>query len=214
MTSTFKTGAIFLDRDGVINENRSDHVKSWDEFRFIPGALESIRELSQTQLPIIVVTNQAMISRKLMTPETLDDIHRCMTARIRQAGGEITKVYHCPHDEHEQCECRKPKSGMLLQAAREFNIALSRSFLVGDAWTDVQAGLGAGVRSILVMTGRGSQHFVQCLQRFPVDFWAACDLQDATTMIKYALEGKPLQSTPRLRSAFHMGLHTEELLVL
>jgi D-glycero-D-manno-heptose 1,7-bisphosphate phosphatase len=210
-----RTGAIFLDRDGVINENRADHVKSWAEFQFIPGALESIRALTETGLPIFVVTNQATINRKLMSIETLNDIHCQMTTIITQAGGAIAHVYHCPHDDHEECDCRKPKPGMILQAAKAYDIDLSASFMVGDAWTDMKAGLAAGVRNnILVMTGRGSQHFVQCLQRFPVDFHAACDLDDATTMIKSVLAGDEMSATPRMRSAFHMGFRTEELLVL
>ncbi|MBZ0286281.1 MAG: D-glycero-beta-D-manno-heptose 1,7-bisphosphate 7-phosphatase, partial [Anaerolineae bacterium] len=150
-----KVGAIFLDRDGVINENRTDHVKSWDEFEFIPGALESIQHLTETGLPIFVVTNQAAISRGLMSIETLNDIHDRMKDAIRQAGGQITHVYYCPHDNHEDCDCRKPGSGMLRQAAKDFPIDLSKSFLVGDAWTDVAAGVSAGARSILLMTGRG-----------------------------------------------------------
>lgn len=87
--------------------------------------------------------------------------------------------------------------------------------MVGDAWTDMQAGLAAGIRTnILVMTGRGNQHFVQCLQRFPVDFHAACDLEDAVSMIHDALNGREVRATPKLRSAFHMGFHTDELNVL
>ena len=165
-----KTGAIFLDRDGVINDNRTDHVKSWDEFKFIPGALESIRELTQTGLPIFVITNQAAVNRGLMTLDTLEDIHRRMKTAIYEAGGEITQVYHCPHDNHEACNCRKPASGMLLRAAEEYNIDLTRSFLVGDAWTDVAAGIGAGARSILLMTGRGRWNFVTCWHRFGLEF--------------------------------------------
>src|SRR4051812_8525293 len=112
-----KPGAIFLDRDGVINENRADHVKTWDEFSFIPGVLDSLRDLTETGLRIFVVTNQGAISRGLMTRETLNDIHNRMMMHVFEAGGEITHVYHCPHDGHEDCDCRKPKSGMLLRAA-------------------------------------------------------------------------------------------------
>src|SRR5690242_6879774 len=123
---TEKIGAIFLDRDGVINENRSDHVKSWDEFEFIPGALESIARLTETGLPIFVVTNQAAVNRGLMSVETLNDIHERMKAAIRAAGGLITGVYYCPHDNHEACDCRKPGAGMLRQAAQDFPIDLSK----------------------------------------------------------------------------------------
>jgi len=210
---TPKMGAIFLDRDGVINENRADHVKSWDEFEFIPGALDSIRRLTETGLPIFVVTNQAAISRGLMSPATLDDIHNRMNETIRAAGGRITQVYHCPHDSHEECDCRKPASGMLLQAAKEFSIDLNKSFLVGDAWTDVAAGVGVGARSILLLTGRGRWNFVTCWNRFGFNFAAACDLADATMMIQESLRGNPMFTTARLRNAFHMALRPEESLV-
>lgn len=210
------TGAIFLDRDGVINENRPDHVKCWDEFEFLPGALDSIRQLSTLGLPIFVVTNQAIIARKVVTQATLDDIHSRMLDAIHQTGGRVEKVYHCPHDKDDNCDCRKPRPGMLKQAALEFGIDLTRSFIVGDAWTDVEAGLAVGARSILVMTGRGRSqgNFAKCLTNYPVRFGAAVDLADATTMILSALNGNPLTTTPRLRRAFHMALSPNELTVL
>ena len=210
------TGAIFLDRDGVINENRPDHVKSWDEFEFLPGALESIRRLSEIGMPIFVVTNQAIINRKLATVDTLNDIHCRMLDAIHQAGGRVEKVYYCPHDSHEGCDCRKPQPGMLKRAAMEFGIDLTRSFIVGDAWTDMEAGFAVGTRSILVMTGRGRSqgNLAKCLTDNPVRFGAAVDLADATTMIIDALAGKPITTTPRLRRAFHMALSPNELTVL
>jgi D-glycero-D-manno-heptose 1,7-bisphosphate phosphatase len=206
---TNQQGAIFLDRDGVINENSAEHVKTWGEFMFIPGALQSIRELSATGLPIFVVTNQAVISRKIMTAEQLETIHEHMVREINKAGGLITKVYYCPHDSHENCSCRKPEPGMLLQAAKEFNINLSQSYLVGDAWTDIAAGLAVKARSILLMTGRGRWNFVSCWNRFGLDFSAACDLADATMMIKESLRGNPMFTTARMRNAFHMALRPD-----
>ncbi|MBZ0276792.1 MAG: D-glycero-beta-D-manno-heptose 1,7-bisphosphate 7-phosphatase [Anaerolineae bacterium] len=204
------TGAIFLDRDGVINQNRADHVKSWDEFEFIPGVLDSIRELTETGLPIFVVTNQAGVNRGLMSVETLGDIHQRMLAQISETGGKITKVFYCPHDNHEACDCRKPRGGMLRQAAAEFGVDLAQSVIVGDAWTDVGAGMEVGARGILVMTGRGRWNFVSCWHRFGLDFGAACDLADATLMIKHALKGEDIHSTPRLRNAFHMALRSPD----
>jgi D-glycero-D-manno-heptose 1,7-bisphosphate phosphatase len=207
-------GAIFLDRDGVINVNRADHVKCWDEFEFLPGALESIRRLTQTGLPIFVITNQAIVNRKVITTEALDDIHKRMAAEIEKAGGHITKVYHCPHDTHEKCTCRKPEPGMLWQAEQEFNLDLTESFLIGDAWTDVEAGLAAGTRSILVMTGRGPQFVANVLLDYTVRVGAACDLEDAATLVLSALGGEYISATPRLRRSFHMALHPQEFLVL
>lgn len=211
--TTQKVGAIFLDRDGVINENRADHVKSWDEFEFIPGALDSIRRLTETGLPIFVVTNQAAVNRGLMSLDTLNDIHNRMNETIAQAGGMVTRVYYCPHDNHEDCDCRKPLPGMLQQAAKDFPIDLSKSFLVGDAWTDVAAGVAVGARSILLMTGRGRWNFVASWNRFGLNFSAACDVADATWMITESLRGNSMVTTARLRSAFHMALRPEEQLV-
>jgi D-glycero-D-manno-heptose 1,7-bisphosphate phosphatase len=208
------TGAIFLDRDGVINENKADHVKSWEDFEFIPGALDSIRDLTETGLPIFVITNQAVVNRGILTTDGLNDIHTRMNEAILKAGGLITHVYHCPHDNHEDCDCRKPKPGMLLKAAQEYGIDLTQSYLVGDAWTDVAAGVEVGARSILLMTGRGRWNFVNCWNRFAFDFSAACDLADATMMIKEALRGNPMTSTTRLKNAFHMALRPEESFVL
>ncbi len=209
-------GAIFLDRDGVINENRSDHVKSWEEFEFLPQALESIRRLSETGLPIFVVTNQAVICRGITSERTIQEIHDQMIDVVEETGGHIERVYYCPHDADANCECRKPRPGMLIQAAADYGIDLSKSFLVGDAWTDVEAGLSVGVHSILVMTGRGrgQGNLAHCLTQFPVSFGAACDLADATTMILSALDGEPMTTTPRMRRAFHMALSPHELTVL
>jgi D-glycero-D-manno-heptose 1,7-bisphosphate phosphatase len=208
------SGAIFLDRDGVINVNRSDHVKSWDEFEFMPGVLESICALTQTGLPIFIVTNQAIVNRGVVTAAIIDDIHSRMRAEIEAAGGSIQKIYYCPHDNHESCTCRKPEPGMLQQAADEFDVDLTQSFMVGDAWTDVQAGLKVGARSIMVMTGRGMQFITNCILEYSVPLGVACDLTDAVGIIKSALQGETLYATPRLRRSFHMALHPHELLVL
>lgn len=213
-TPVFPTGAVFLDRDGVINRNRDDHVKSWHEFTFMPNVLQSIRRLSETGLPIFIVTNQAIINRGMVSEADIAEIHARMIEAIVEAGGVITRVYHCPHDTHENCDCRKPKPGMLLRAQADYGVDLSRSFMVGDAWTDVEAGLSVGARSILVMTGRGQRQFAQTWTRFPVRFGAACDLADATSMILDALNGHESDSTPRLRRAFHMALNPQELTVL
>src|SRR5215831_13737589 len=100
---------IFLDRDGVINENRADYVKSWQEFRFLPGSKEAIARLTHAGHRIIVCTNQACIARRIVAVETVEEIHRRMTAEIAQVGGMVRKVYYCPHGKDEGCFCRKPQ---------------------------------------------------------------------------------------------------------
>ncbi len=159
--------AVFLDRDGVICENRPDHVKSWDEFRFLPGALPALRRLSAAPFSIVVVTNQAIIHRG-MVPETMvEEIHRRMIRSIQQAGGRVDAVYYCPHRPEEGCPCRKPKPGLLFQAAWDLGIRLEDSYLIGDALTDVEAALAAGCQPLLVRTGRGAQYAEQVLRRHP-----------------------------------------------
>lgn len=148
---------IFLDRDGVINENLPHHVKSWSEFRFIPHALTALRWLRQANVRVFVVTNQAIVNRGLASPALIDDIHARMTAHVETAGGWITDVRYCPHDDHEHCHCRKPKPGMLLDLARDWEIDLSETYFVGDALTDVAAAHAAGCGAIMVRTGRGAE---------------------------------------------------------
>lgn len=156
--------AIFLDRDGVICKNRSDHVKSWAEFEFLPEAKESLAALSLLNLPLIVVTNQAAIGRGLMTVQLLEDIHQRMVADIAAAGGRIDRIFYCPHRPEDSCDCRKPKPGMLQQAAIEMGLDLTRSYLVGDATTDIQAGQQVGCHNILVLTGRGTEQLITTFQ--------------------------------------------------
>ncbi len=156
-TSMDLTPAIFLDRDGVINANRSDYVKSWAEFEFLPGALAAIRALSTLNWPIIVVTNQSAVGRGIIPPTVVEDIHRRMLAAIRRAGGRITEVRYCPHHPDEGCGCRKPRPGMLRAAAQRWGIDLQRSVLVGDAMSDILAAHAVGATPILVLTGRGPE---------------------------------------------------------
>jgi D-glycero-D-manno-heptose 1,7-bisphosphate phosphatase len=155
--------AIFLDRDGVICENRSDYVKSWSEFQFLPGAQQSLAALSRLGLPIIVITNQSAIGRGIISANTVEDIHQRMVAEIAAYGGRIDRVIYCPHHPEEKCHCRKPQPGMLLKVAKEMGIDLTRSYLIGDAVTDLLAAQQVGCQSFLVLTGRGFQQLISAL---------------------------------------------------
>ncbi len=150
---------IFLDRDGVINENRADYVKSWSEFRFLPGSREAIAKLTQAGHRIIVCTNQAGIARGTLSVEAVEDIHHRMIASIYDIGGEIEKVYYCPHDRDGDCSCRKPRPGMLLRARDELDIDLHDAVFIGDSITDIRAGLAAGIHTVLVLSGLGLEQF-------------------------------------------------------
>ena len=151
------TPAIFLDRDGVIVENSAKYVLTVDELEFLPGACQALADLASLPLKIIVVTNQSPVERGLLPVTRLDAIHAAMLAEIEVAGGRIDQVYYCPHHPNTGCACRKPEPGMLLQAAQAHQIDLSRSVMIGDAITDLEAGQRTQVaRNILVKTGRGA----------------------------------------------------------
>ncbi len=149
--------AVFLDRDGVINRNRPDHVKAWEEFEFLPDSFTALRELADLDLPVVVVTNQSVIGRGIARGETVDQINSSMVERVRAAGGRIDRVYYCPHRPDEGCDCRKPAPGLLLRAAEDLGLDLRLSFLVGDGANDVEAALRVGCTPLLVLTGRGRQ---------------------------------------------------------
>lgn len=149
--------AIFLDRDGVIIENRDQYVLGWEDVAFIPEALEALRNICNSPFRIVLVTNQSAVGRGLITLETVLEINRRVVEHVQAAGGRIDGTWICPHSPEENCSCRKPKPGLLLQAASAMNLNLSHSFMVGDALSDLQAGWAAGVReAILVRTGRGT----------------------------------------------------------
>lgn len=148
--------AIFLDRDGVIIENRSDYVKSWQEVIIYPQALIALAVLSRTPYKIVVVTNQSAVAKGLTDLAEVQVIHRNLVGEVASAGGRIDACYLCPHSPEDQCRCRKPKPGLLIQASQELSIDLGASIMIGDALTDLQAGQAAGVgMKILVLSGRG-----------------------------------------------------------
>jgi D-glycero-D-manno-heptose 1,7-bisphosphate phosphatase len=148
--------AIFLDRDGVLNVRRSDHVKSLAEFEFIPGALDALSELDVGETPVVVVTNQSVIGRGLASHAEVDIIHAHLREAMLGAGVQRLSIYVCPHAPKDGCECRKPRPGLLLRAASELNLDLKRSVMIGDSITDAQAGMAAGCYPILVGNFEGT----------------------------------------------------------
>jgi D-glycero-D-manno-heptose 1,7-bisphosphate phosphatase len=147
---------VFLDRDGVILEDRDGYVRSWDEARIYPEALEALLALAGTDRKVIVITNQAGVGHGLLSPETAEEINRRLVSAIRRAGGRVDGVYMCPHTPDQGCSCRKPQPGLILQAAGEHRINLAASLLIGDALSDLRAGRNAGVGQVaLVRSGRG-----------------------------------------------------------
>ncbi|MDH3234155.1 MAG: HAD-IIIA family hydrolase [Alphaproteobacteria bacterium] len=138
--------AIFLDRDGVLNERapKAEYIRRPAEFRFLPGVLQAMRRLTEAGYRIIVVSNQAGIGRGVMTEEDLAGIHEKMTGEAREAGARIDAIYYCPHDWDAGCDCRKPKPGMLHQAQREWHLDLTRTLFIGDDERDGQTAEAAG----------------------------------------------------------------------
>lgn len=168
--------AIFLDRDGVINENRTDHVKSWAEFRFLPGAPEAVARLSRAGLRIFVVTNQAVVNRGLVSDGTVGAVNHRMVRELRRHGGRIEAVACCPHRPEERCTCRKPRPGLLLALALRYGVDLQAAAVVGDALTDIQAGQAAGCHTVLVLTGRGHHELQRAASSGANGFMVAPDL--------------------------------------
>jgi D-glycero-D-manno-heptose 1,7-bisphosphate phosphatase len=187
--------AIFVDRDGVINENRTDHVKTWSEFVFERGALEGLAKLAALQLPVIVITNQGAIGRGMTTIEAVDEIHRRMIIAVQQAGGHIDGVLYCPHHPDDDCSCRKPKPGLLIEAASRWNIDLAQSFLIGDAATDLEAGKAVGCQVALVKTGRGPEQLARLQHLCQNDFHIATNLTDAAYWVCDQIACEQLERT-------------------
>src|SRR5437588_8741763 len=174
---------MFLDRDGVINENRSDYVKNWSEFRFLPGSREAIAKLTRARHRIVVCSNQAGVAKGCIAPETVEDIHRRMLAEIQGARGIVEKVYYCPHSRDANCNCRKPRPGMLLRASSELGLDMSDAVFIGDSITDVRAGLAAGIHAVLVLTGLGMEQFREYHHEVDRPFRIAMNLQHAVEVV-------------------------------
>ncbi|MBN1470195.1 MAG: HAD family hydrolase [Syntrophaceae bacterium] len=158
-----KNSAVFLDRDGVINEDVG-YLDSLDKLKVIPGAYEAIRLINASGMKAVVISNQAGVAKGLFTEEFVRGTNDCLQKMLRQESAYIDKFYFCPHHPTEGmdpyrriCDCRKPAPGMLLQAAEELNIDLKKSYFVGDRFRDMEAAKKAGVRGILVKTGYGKE---------------------------------------------------------
>ena len=146
------SGAIFLDRDGVINRKvDGDYVRDWSQFRFLPGAVEALQRLAERgRGPLIVITNQRGIARGLMSAAAVDEIHRRMGEALAAQGVRLSGIHVCPH-EIGTCDCRKPEVGLFLEAARvDPTLELARSAVVGDSLADLEAGRRLGAQSFLV----------------------------------------------------------------
>ena len=154
--------AIFLDRDGVLIENRSDYIRDWSQVQVFPEAINVLSLPEASNYKVVIVTNQSAVGRGLITMETAREINDRLVGLIHQQGGQVHGVYMCPHKPEDDCDCRKPRPGLFFQAAEELNLDLHHSWMIGDAWSDMQAGRAAGVQNVvLVKTGRGTEQLSQ-----------------------------------------------------
>ncbi len=178
-----KRPAVFLDRDGTINEEMG-YINHLSRFRLLPEAALAIRRLNEAGLPLVVVTNQSGAARGYFPATLVDEVHRHLHNLLAQAGARVDAIYACLHGADAGCSCRKPQPGLLLQAAQEMNLDLSRSYLVGDRYMDIKTAANACVAGILVLTGYGLgeyEHFHEQSQPQPVH--VAQNLLDAVDFI-------------------------------
>lgn len=144
--------AVFLDRDGVINKERSDYVKTVSELEILSNISRSIKLLKDAGFLVIVITNQSAINRGLTTHENVKNIHNAIQEFLKKNGTAVDGFYYCPHISEENCLCRKPKPGLLQKAAQEFDIELKSSWMIGNNDSDVEAAINAGCKAIKINT--------------------------------------------------------------
>lgn len=180
---------VFIDRDGVINHDSPEYIKSPSEFEFIPGSLEALRLLAENDFQVIVITNQSAVGRGMITLKTLEAIFDKMRSGIEADGGALTDIFFCPHRPDEGCDCRKPKPGMILAAAAKYNIDLEKSCMIGDSAKDIESGKRAGCRhTLLVRTGNGNKAETALTQKKIRPDYIGDDLLDA---VRWIIQNSP-----------------------
>lgn len=186
--------AVFLDRDGTINEQMG-YINHISRFQLLPGVAEAIRRLNEANIPVVVVTNQSGLARGYFPEELLSAVHEKMELLLAEHGAHVDGIYICPHHPEAKkekyrlaCNCRKPKTGLLLQAAEELGLDLGRSFVVGDRWSDLKTAAGCGATSVLVLTGygRGDAQYIGPGQEVQPTF-VGLDLAEAVQWILRAV---------------------------
>jgi D-glycero-D-manno-heptose 1,7-bisphosphate phosphatase len=153
---------IFIDRDGVINKDpggwtKYEYVTRIEDFHFLPGSIEALKKLKKKGIKVVVISNQAGISKAFFTQKELNIVTDHMIKEILKKGGEIDKVYYCTHKKDDNCHCRKPKTGLFDMAQKELGLELNGTYFVGDTVTDVMAGRLAGCRTITVLSGKATE---------------------------------------------------------
>jgi len=148
---------VILDRDGVVNQDSDSYIKGPDEWRPIPGSLEGIARLNHAGYHVVLATNQSGVGRGLFEVSTLNAIHDKMHRALGQIGGRIDAIFFCPHAQEADCNCRKPRAGLLEEISKRFNVDLKGVPSIGDSLRDLQAFAAVGAAPILVLTGKGAK---------------------------------------------------------
>jgi D-glycero-D-manno-heptose 1,7-bisphosphate phosphatase len=175
---------VFLDRDGTINRDSPDYIKSRGEFGFLPGSLKAIEELTANGFTLIVITNQSALPRKLISLEELERIHTMMGKTVQSNKGKIKDIFYCPHMPDDDCNCRKPAPGLILRAQRKYSIDLADAVMVGDSHRDIACGQNAGCgNTVLVKTGIHKNTVQRLAKMEIVPDYVAEDLYDAAQWI-------------------------------
>lgn len=182
-----KTPALFLDRDGTLNDDPG-YLGNPDEVHLFPGIADALRTFQEkTRWKLIIITNQAGIARGLLTHQDVKAVNEKVIELLAQNDVKISGIYYCPfHPEFstpEECECRKPSPAMVLAAAREHNIDLNESYFIGDSEADIQCGLNSGIRSVLVFTGNGRKHLDILKRQNTLPHLVADSLKEACEII-------------------------------
>ncbi len=180
---TLEREAVFLDRDGVIIENCDNYVRSWDDVDILPGALDALVRLAESHYKVFIVTNQAGVGKGLIPVDVAHGINTRLIDIIHNHGGRVDAATICPHRNEDACGCRKPEPGMLLNFADRFDINLNNSWMIGDAVTDIQAGLAAGTKPLLVQTGRGTTQEAMLSDHQLDETPVFADLEDAVSFL-------------------------------
>ncbi|HTR00226.1 MAG TPA: D-glycero-beta-D-manno-heptose 1,7-bisphosphate 7-phosphatase [Candidatus Acidoferrum sp.] len=177
---------VILDRDGVINADSDDYIKTVDEWTPLPGSIAAIAKLSQAGYRIAVATNQSGLARGYFDEITLANMHNLMCALVEQAGGEIDVICYCPHLPTDDCYCRKPKTGLLEQIGDALNQPVQGAWLVGDHEKDLQMALAAGCKPLLVRTGKGAKTEAALSPDLRTQVRVVDDLAEAARVILHA----------------------------
>lgn len=157
---------LFIDRDGVVNKDpggwtKTNYVTNWSDFHFVPGTLQALKMLKEKGIKVIVASNQGGVNKGLYTRKELNEVNSRMLREIEKAGGSIEEVYYCIHKDEDNCDCRKPKPGMLEMAAKKYGVDPKTVYFIGDAPKDIGAGKRAGCKTILVLSGKSSREDIK-----------------------------------------------------